>query len=128
MRAETSFVSALGIAGGDVVAVLNAPNFMDIELGQVPDGAEVRRTEEPADIYLIFADRSEEAKRVVERAVTVATPDTPIWVAWSEAAEEGDGKISAKGVADLFEPLGLEHKEMAAIDGGWLAAEFLLDR
>lgn len=121
-------VQKLGIEEGMSVSILNAPNYFHIDLGDLPDDVEVHgdADDAPADLYLIFADRVEQAQRGFERAVTQLPADGAIWFAWPKKTSEPDSDISEDGLRDLFLPTGMVDNKVCSIDETWSGLRFVV--
>jgi hypothetical protein len=116
----------LGIAEGMTVGIMNAPNHFDFDLGKLPAGVTVHRTELPADLYLIFADRAAEAARGFERAVTMLPADGAIWFAWPKKSSRVDTDLTEDILRDLFLPRGMVDNKVCAIDETWSGLRFVV--
>lgn len=125
---EKPLVQKLGIEEGMAVGILNAPNYFDIDLGDLPDGVEVHRDADdaPADLYLIFADRSDEAQRGFERAITQLPADGAIWFAWPKKSSDRDSDITEDTLRDLFLPSGMVDNKVCSIDETWSGLRFVV--
>ncbi|MFZ0625071.1 MAG: DUF3052 domain-containing protein [Acidimicrobiia bacterium] len=124
----TPLPQKLGIRSGMTVGILGAPNYFNFDLGDLPDAVEVHRTERPADIYLIFADRAAEAERGFQRAMTMLPPDGAIWVAWPKKASKVETDITEDTLRDLFLPTGMVDNKVCAIDETWSGLRFVVRR
>ncbi len=84
LSATPRFLKKLGISAGMTIAIFNAPNYFNLDLGDLPDDVTVTRDAEDAtaDLYLIFADDAAEAERGFNRAMTLLPADGSIWIAW----------------------------------------------
>lgn len=122
----TPLPKKLGIKEGMTVGVLNAPNFFDFDLGDLPNEVDVHRTEAQADLYLIFADRAEEAERGFTRAMTMLPADGAIWVAWPKKSSGVETDISEDTLRELFLPTGMVDNKVCAIDDTWSGLRFVV--
>lgn len=122
----TPLPNKLGIKEGSTVGVLNAPNHFEFDLGDLPPDVEVHRTEAPADIFLIFADRAAEAERGFIRAMTMLPPDGAIWVAWPKKSSGVETDIGENTLRDLFLPTGMVDNKVCAIDDTWSGLRFVV--
>lgn len=125
---EKPLVQKLGIEEGMAVGIFNAPNYFDFDLGDLPEGVEVYRDADdtPADLYLIFADRSDEAQRGFERAVTHLPADGAIWFAWPKKSSDRDSDITEDTLRDLFLPTGMVDNKVCSIDETWSGLRFVV--
>jgi hypothetical protein len=124
----TPLVEKLGIKEGMTISVFNAPNYFEFDLGDLPDDVEVYRDADdaPAELYLIFADRSDEAQRGFERAVTHLPPDGAIWFAWPEKSSDRASDITEDTLRELFLPSGMVGDEVCTIDETWSGLRFVV--
>lgn len=110
------------------VSVFNSPNYFELDLGDLPDDVEVYRDADdaPADLYLIFADRSDEAQRGFERAVTQLPPDGAIWIAWPNESSDRASDITEDTLRDLLSTTGMVDDEVRPIDEAWSGMRFVV--
>lgn len=118
----------LGIEAGMTVTLLNAPNYFDFDLGDLPDDVEVNRDSDatPSDIFLIFADRSDEADRAFSRAVTDLPPDGAIWFAWPKKSSDLESDLTEDVLRDMFLPSGMVDNKACSIDETWSGLRFVV--
>lgn len=118
----------LGIREGMVVGLLNAPNFFELDLGELPDDVKVLTDSNAgnADLFLIFADRSDEAQRAFERATAYLPADGAIWVAWPKKSSDRDSDLDENTLRDLFLPSGMVDNKVCSIDETWSAVRFVV--
>lgn len=124
----TPLPQKLGIKAGMTVALLNAPNYFDFDLGELPDDVVVVRDSEDAaaDVYIIFADRADEAERAFQRAMTLLPPDGAIWIAWPKKMSGMETDIVEDTLRDLFLPTGMVDNKVCAIDDTWSGLRFVV--
>lgn len=122
----TPLPKKLGIKEAMTVGVLNAPNYFDFDLGDLPDSVEVHRTEMPADMFLIFANSAAEAERGFARAMTYIPADGAIWVAWPKQSSGAGSDIKEDTLRDLFLDTGMVDNKVCAIDDTWSGLRFVV--
>jgi hypothetical protein len=122
----TPLPKKLGIKEGMTVGILNAPNYFNFDLGDLPEGVVTHRTEKPADIYLIFADRIAEAERGFQRAMTMLPADGAIWIAWPKKSSGVETDIRENTLRDIFLPTGMVDNKVCAIDETWSGLRFVV--
>lgn len=110
------------------VSVFNAPNYFEFDLGDLPDDVNVYRDADdaPAELYLIFADRTDEAQRGFERAVTHLPPDGAIWFAWPVKSSDRASDITEDTLRELFLPTGMEDDKVCTLDETWSGLRFVV--
>lgn len=119
-------VEKLGITEGKTVGILNMPNYYELELGDLPPDVEVHRSDLPADIFLIFADRADEAERGFQRAVTYLPADGAIWFLWPKSSSGVDTDLTEQTLRDLFLPTGMVDNKVVAVDDTWSGLRFVV--
>lgn len=122
----TPLPKKLGIKDGMTVGILNAPNYFNFDLGDLPETVTTHRTERPADIFLIFADRIAEAERGFQRAMTMLPADGAIWIAWPKRSSGRDTDITENTLRDVFLPTGMVDNKVCAIDDTWSGLRFVV--
>lgn len=124
----TPLPKKLGITEGMTIGILNAPNYFNFDLGDIPEDVEIHRTEAPADLFLIFADRAAEAERGFNRAMTMIPADGAIWVAWPKRSSGVETDIAEDTLRELFLPTGMVDNKVCAIDDTWSGLRFVVRR
>lgn len=125
---EKPLAEKLGIKGGMAVSIFNSPNYFELDLGDLPGDVEVYRDADdaPADLYLIFADRSAEAQRGFERAVSHLPPDGAIWFAWPKKSSDRSSDLTEDTLRELFLPKGMVDNKVCTIDDTWSGLRFVV--
>ena len=125
---ETPLPQKLGIKEGMAVSVFNAPNYFSLDLGDLPDDVEVflDADDAPADVFLIFADRADEAERGFTRAITNMGPEGAIWFAWPKKSSDRHSDITEDTLRELFLPTGMVDNKVCAIDETWSGLRFVV--
>lgn len=101
-------------------------NYFNFDLGDLPPDVEVYRTELPADIFIIFADRADEAERGFQRAITYLPPDGAIWVFWPKKSSGVETDLTEQTLRDLFLPTGMVDNKVIAVDETWSGLRFVV--
>jgi len=126
---EHSLADELGIRAGMSISIFNAPNYFELDLGELPADVEVHKdaADAPADLFLIFADRSDEAQRGFERAVTNMSRDGVIWFAWPKESSDSASDLTEATLKDLFELSGMGADQSCSIDEDWQGLRFAVE-
>jgi hypothetical protein len=122
----TRLSEKLGIKEGKTVGIINIPNYYNLDLGDLPPDVEVHRSELPADIFIIFADRSDEAERGFQRAITYLPPDGAIWMFWPKKSSGVETDLTEQTLRDLFLPTGMVDNKVIAVDETWSGLRFVV--
>lgn len=118
----------LGIKEGMVVGLLNTPNYFELDLGELPEDVTVLTDSNAgtADLFLIFADRSDEAQRAFERATSYLPADGAIWIAWPKKSSDRDSDLDEDTLRELFLPSGMVDNKVCSIDETWSGLRFVV--
>lgn len=118
----------LGIKDGMTVGILNIPNYFTFDLGDLPPDVVVHRSERPADIFIVFADRADEAERGFQRAMTLVPADGAIWAFWPKKSSGVETDLTENLLRDLFLPTGMVDNKVIAVDDTWSGLRFVVRR
>jgi hypothetical protein len=119
-------VQKLGIAENMTVGVLNQPNFYDFSLGELPPGVRVHKGDYPADVFIVFAERSDEAELGFQNAVSNLPADGAIWIFWPKKSSGAETDLSEQTLRDLFLPSGMVDNKVVAVDDTWSGLRFVV--
>lgn len=122
----TPLPQKLGIKEGKTVGILNLPNYYNFDLGELPPDVEVHRSELPADIFIVFAERADEAERGFQRAITYVPPDGAIWMFWPKKSSGVETDLTEQTLRDLFLPSGMVDNKVIAVDETWSGLRFVV--
>jgi len=122
----TPLVEKLGIEEGKTVGMLNMPNYYDLDLGDLPANVQVHHGEFPADIFIVFAERSDEAERGFQTAITGLSSDGAIWVFWPKKSSGVETDLTEQTLRDLFLPTGMVDNKVIAVDETWSGLRFVI--
>ncbi|HEY7469383.1 MAG TPA: DUF3052 domain-containing protein [Acidimicrobiia bacterium] len=122
----TPLPQKLGIKEGMTVGILNLPNYYDFDLGDLPDDVEVHRTDRPADVFIVFAERSDEAERGFQLAITLVPADGAIWVFWPKRSSGVETDLTENTLRELFLPTGMVDNKVIAVDETWSGLRFVV--
>ena len=108
----------LGIKPGSVVRLVCAPIGFEATLGDLPEGARVRRRGEERDLTIWFVRRISELRRSIAVMAGRVTTDK-LWIAWPKktsalAVDVSATKVRAAGLAH-----GLVDFKVCAVDQDW---------
>jgi hypothetical protein len=123
---DTPLSEKLGIKSGKTVGILNLPNYYDFDLGNLPPDVEVHRGDFPADLYIVFAERSDEAERGFQDAITNLPADGAIWLFWPKKSSGVETDLTEQTLRDLFLPTGMVDNKVIAVDETWSGLRFVV--
>lgn len=121
----TPLPKKLGIKPGAVLALVNPPDsFVDLTLGPLPEGVEVRTDlRKQADLIIWFArSRSEVERRITGMERKVGRDG--IWIAWLKKASGIATDLTQNDVRRIGLANGLVDYKICAIDESWSGLKF----
>ena len=125
--AGTPLPKKLGIKAGSIVATIDAPPGFEGTLGELPDGAVVRRRDspgvEPADLTLWFVRSREELERRV-REVGASMGRDGLWIIWPKKSSGVASDLSQVVVRQVGLASGLVDYKVCSVDATWSGLRF----
>jgi hypothetical protein len=116
----TPLVRKLGIGDGDAGAPGRPPPGFDAVLGELPDGARIkRRATAPVDVVIAFFVARAKLAAACERLGETIYPDGALWVAWPKRSSGVPTDVTEDVVRKVALPLGLVDNKVCAIDETW---------
>jgi hypothetical protein len=116
----TPLVRKLGIREGAVVGIRAAPPGFDATLGELPDGARMkRRATPPVDVVIAFFTARAKLAAACEGLGRAIYPDGALWVAWPKRSSGVFTDVTEDVVREVALPLGLVDNKVCAIDATW---------
>ena len=120
----TPLPKKLGIKEGTRVALLGAPPAFS--LGDLPDGALVRRGARPAaDLSLWFVRSKAELLRGV-RAMKPRSAGSGLWIVWAKKTSPLFAGVTENDVRDTALAAGMVDFKVCAVDEDWSGLRFNL--
>lgn len=114
----------LGIKPHSVVAVLHAPADIEPLLGELPEGATLRRLAGgPRDLTVWFVRSMSELEAGVEGVVRLLGPDG-LWICWPKKSSGLKSDLSHNAVQRVGLTNGLMDYKICSIDQTWSALRF----
>lgn len=122
----TPLVRKLGIAPGDRLALINAPDGFDDVLGELPGGVSVRRRlRGPCEVIVSFHLRRTELQRRLPALRRALTDAGGLWLAWPKRASGVQTDLGDDAVRTLGLAAGLVDNKVCAIDATWSGLRFV---
>jgi hypothetical protein len=116
----TPLVRKLGIGEGDAVALRSAPPGFEAVLGELPEGARIkRRATAPVDVVVAFFAARAKLGAACERLGATIYPDGALWVAWPKRSSGVPTDVTEDVVREVALPLSLVDNKVCAIDDTW---------
>jgi len=122
--AGTPLPKKLGIKADSVVALVGAPEGFEATLGELPQGAVVRRgASGEADVTLWFTTSREELEREIMRMCAFAAGGG-LWIIWPKKASGVESDLSQTVVREVGLASGLVDFKVCAVDATWSGLRF----
>jgi hypothetical protein len=121
----------LGLAQGDAVALIGAPEWLEDLLGQVPGVAELHTDldgDALFDVIVVFVSWRAELEAELGRLRDRMAPACGLWVAWPKKASKVPTDMSDNVVREVALPTGLVDNKVCAIDDTWSALRLVIRR
>ncbi len=125
----TTLPQKLGLADGQTVLFMNAPENLPALLGPLPDRVTVRkRIGRSIDLLMFFTERRAELAVRIEALREAIRPDGMAWVAWPKKASGITTDMNENIVRDVAIPIGLVDTKVCAIDETWSGLKLVIRR
>jgi CheY-like chemotaxis protein len=116
---DTPLARKLGIAPNLLVALVEAPPGLEDLLGDLPEGAKLRRqTKGPRNLTIWFTRSCKELEGGIERMAQL-TQQGPLWIAWPKKASPLGSDLTQAVVRKVGLATGLVDYKVCAIDAIW---------
>jgi len=123
---STPLPKKLGIKEGSRIALINAPENLQRELGALPDGAVfVARLTKPLDIVLLFVLTERALLRDFAKLAEKLASNGMIWVAWPKKSSGVATDLTFDCVQRIGLDSGLVDVKICAIDDVWSGLKFV---
>jgi len=116
----TPLPKKLGIRPGAVVVLLDAPKHFEDVLGELPEGARLRRqTRGPAQLVLLFCRSRVELDRRLPAARSVLAEKGGLWIIWPKKGSALEGDLTQAAVRERGLAAGMVDYKICAVDETW---------
>jgi hypothetical protein len=122
----TPLANKLGIKEGSRIALINAPENLQSELGELPDDVEfVKRLTTSLDIILLFVLSERALLRDFAKLAKRLTTNGMIWIAWPKKSSGVSTDLSFGSVQRIGLDVGLVDVKICAINETWSGLKFV---
>jgi hypothetical protein len=121
----------LGIADGDEVALIGAPERFEDTLGELPDVGSLHTTladDARYDVIVAFMTQRAELADQLPRLRARMAPACGLWIAWPKRSARVPTDITDHVVREIALPAGLVDNKVCAIDQTWTALRLVIRR
>ena len=122
----TPLVKKLGIKEGSRVALVNAPENFQTELGDLPDNVKfMKSTTKSLDLILFFVLSERILARDFAKLAARLTSNGMIWIAWPKKSSGVATDLTFERVQRIGLDDGLVDVKICAIDDTWSGLKFV---
>lgn len=124
---QTPLTRKLGIKENQRIALINAPQNFQEELGPLPAGAVVvARLQSSLDLILFFAGSQSELMKNFARLAARLVPNGMLWVAWPKKSSGIKTDLSFETVQRAGLEAGLVDTKICAVSEEWSGLRFVI--
>jgi hypothetical protein len=127
----TPLPDKLGIAEGDEVALLGAPEQFEDALVGLPDVASLHTDladDARYDVIVAFMTRRAELEADLPRLRARMAPACGLWIAWPKRSAKVPTDMTDNVVREVALPTGLVDNKVCAIDDTWTGLRLVIRR
>ena len=123
----TPLPKRLGVKPGATLVLVGAPADFAATLGELPDGARIRRDARARGerVVLFAGSRAELAKRFPAAARAVADGGS-LWLAWPKKSSGVTTDITEDTIRQIALPMGLVDVKVCAVDDTWSGLKLVI--
>ncbi len=122
----TPLVKKLGMKEGSRVALVNAPENFETELGELPDNVKLMKsTTKSLDLILFFVLSEQVLARDFAKLAARLTCNGMIWIAWPKKSSGVPTDLTFEHVQRIGLDAGLVDVKICAIDDTWSGLKFV---
>ena len=122
----TPLVKKLGIKEGSRVALVNAPENFQTELGELPDNVKfMKSTTRSLDLILFYVLSERVLARDFTKLAARLTSNGMIWIAWPKKSSGVATDLTFARVQRIGLDAGLVDVKICAIDDTWSSLKFV---
>lgn len=126
-NAGSPLAKKLGIASGDRVALLGAPEAFRSSLHALPDKVKLlRSTRKPLDMAVLFVTRRSELLRRLPTTKRSMNDAGQVWIAWPKGTSGVVTDLRDADVREIGFAHGMVENKVTALDDMWSGVRFVL--
>ncbi len=128
---RTPLARKLGIGEGDEVALIGAPEWLEDEIGELPDIASLRTDladEARYDVIVAFVTGRAELETELPRLRARMAPACGLWIAWPKKAAKVATDLTDNVVREVALSTDLVDNKVCAIDETWSGLRLVIRR
>ena len=121
----TPLPKKLGIKEGSRIALVNAPEDFQSELGELPHNVQFIKPTKSLDIILLFVMNERALTRDFAKLAAKLVSNGMIWIAWPKKSSGVATDLSEQRVREIGLDAGLVDVKICAIDETWSGLKFV---
>ncbi|OLE52705.1 MAG: hypothetical protein AUG51_16795 [Acidobacteria bacterium 13_1_20CM_3_53_8] len=123
---ETPLFKKLGIKENFRLALINAPENFEEQLGELPLGVIVNdKSRQPLNLILFFTKKELELNKNFPKLAKRVAPAGMLWVAWPKKASGVTTDLSFDVVQEIGLNAGMVDTKICAVDAVWSGLRFV---
>ena len=123
----TPLPKKLGVKENQRIALLNAPENFQEQLGELPPTTQiVKKLSAPLDLVMLFVDREKSLATQFPAVATKLSSNGMIWVAWPKKSSGVPTDLIFERVQRIGLDCGLVDVKICAIDEVWSGLKFVI--
>jgi hypothetical protein len=116
----------LGIKDGFRIGIVNEPDGIRRDLGDLSAVTLSARLQSPLDLILFFVTSQSELKKGFSKLASKLAPAGMLWVAWPKKASSVPTDLSDNSVREIGLAAGLVDVKVCAVDETWSGLKFVI--
>ena len=122
----TPLPKKIGIKEGSRIALVNAPQDFESELGDLPDNVQfIKRPAKSLDLILLFVLTERALTRDFAKLAATLVSNGMIWIAWPKKSSGVTTDLTEQRVQRIGLDAGLVDVKVCAIDETWSGLKFV---
>lgn len=123
---DTPLIKKLGIKAGMKIAILNPPEDLWKELGEMPEVRAVAKLAKDMDFILCFSDSKKEFEKNFPKLGTALVANGMLWIGWPKKASKIPTDVNENIIRDFGLANGLVDVKVCAITEKWSGLKFVI--
>ena len=115
----------LGLAPGQRIAIVAAPDGFAESIAPLPEGARILARGDGLDLALLFTERRADLVARFAPLAARLVPSGMLWVAWPKQASKRATDLTGNVVREVGLAAGLVDVKVCAIDDTWSGLKFV---
>ena len=123
---QTPLIKKLGIKSGMKISILNSPEDLWKELGDMPEVKSIAKPTKDMDFILYFTDSKKEYERNFPKLGTALISNGMLWIGWPKKASKIPTDLNENIIRDFGLANGLVDVKVCAITEKWSGLKFVI--